>query len=439
MKKFGLTLLATIPLMLGAVGCKSKPAERAGDGHRTSMKPAVPAAMRRGAPMRRVTRKPTVGRLKASNPEAVKLLDAALKAHGGLDALKQKTAASVVEANGRFYGQPFKSKAYWKAPDKMVMRISSMRSVMGYVGKDCWNKQHEVVVDCAASERRLAREMQIVQHWSQLYPLKDKSVSLQLARTPKVNGAETVGLSAARAGSGPRVVLGFFKKTKLLASISYRGHWSGGRKGRLQHLVLGHKKVEGVILPSQTLMSFNGRIIIQEKITKFTLGAVDDKVFTRPKQVTLGKGFVRKIAAYTAVFSVHKGDYKKLSTAVVALMSFMGKARLNPMGGPVFVYLKMGKSPAENVTEIRIPVAPFKGKPPRAKGYGVKKIPATLHALSYVKGPYSTLRVAYAKLQSFLRKGGRRVAGSAHLRGLSDSAKTPPADLLHRISFPIRR
>jgi len=431
-------------LVFGVVGCQKKPADKAGGGEdMTAMKQAVPAAMNEGmrpaARQRPVPRKRPAVALKPSSPEAVKILDAAIQAHGGAEALKKKTAASVVEAKGKYYGQPYTSKTYWKAPDMMLMDVVSMKATMGYLGKTCWTKLHEVVIDCPAGEVKVAQEMLLAQHWSMLYPLKDREVSVQPAKTAKVDGKETVGVTAARTGVAQRVTFAFYKKTHLLASINYRGHWSGGKMGLVSTLVLGHKKVDGLQVPAKTVMSFNGKIIIQEEITKFSLGKVDEKVFARPKQVLLGKGIVRKIEAHTAAFAVHKGDYMKLGAAIGALVGFITNAKLSPMGPPVFVYLKMGKDVAKNVTEIRMAVAPFKGMAPQAKGFAVKKIPATTHALSYVKGPYTSLRDKYQALSAFLKKAGYKIAGPAVMMGLSDPATTKPAELLNRISFPVKK
>lgn len=436
--------IVVVALVFGVAGCKKKPAAKAAGGaDMTSMDQAAPAAMdvgmRPAAGVRTVARKVPTSKLKASSPEAVKIVDAALKAHGGLDALKQKTSASVVEAKGKYYGQPYTSKTHWKAPDKMLMDIVSMKATMGYIGKTCWTKLHEVVLDCQGEESKVAQELLITAHWSTLYPLKEKGVSLQLAKTAKVNGQETEGVTAAKAGVGIKVTLSFYKKTHLLAAISYRGHWSGGKQGLLTTLILGYKKVDGLQLPAKSLMSFNGKIIIEEEVTKLSLGKVDDKVFVRPKQVELGKGIMRKIHARTVAFTVHKGDYMKLGAAVGALVGFITRAKLSPMGPPIFVYLKMGKDAAKNVTEIRMAVAPFKGGAPKAKGFGVKKIPATLHALSYVKGPYTALGAKYKQLGAFVKKGGHKIAGPAMMMGLSDPANTKPADLLNRISFPVKK
>jgi len=436
--------IVVVALVFGVVGCKKKPADKAtGGADMTSMKQATPAAMDEGmdptSGTKPVARKSPVASLAASSPEAVKILDAALKAHGGSEALKQKTAASVVEAKGKYYGQPYTSKVHWKAPDKMLMDIVSMKATMGYIGKACWTKLHEVVVDCQAEESKVAREMLLAQHWSMLYPLKEKGVSLQPAKTAKVDGKETVGITAAKAGAGPKITLAFYKKTHLLAAITYRGHWSGGKQGLVTNLMLGYKKVEGLNLPAKTVMSFNGKMIIEEEVTRVSLGKVDEKSFERPKQVEMGKGIVRKVHAHTAAFTVHKGDYEKMGAVVGALVGFITKAKLSPMGPPVFVYLKMGKDAAKNVTEIRMAVAPFKGDAPKAKGFAVKKIPDTLHVLSYVKGPYTAVGPKYKQLSAFAKKGGYKIVGPAMMMGLSNPATTKPADLLNRISFPVKK
>lgn len=439
-----LVVVLIVGMAVGVAGCKKKPADKAtGGADMTSMKQAMPAAMdvgMRPAPgMRPVARKAPAVKLKATNPEAVKILDAALKAHGGLDAIQKKTAAAVVEAKGKYYGQAYTAKNYWKAPDKMLMDIVSMKVTMGYIGKTCWSKIHEVVIDCPPDEAKVAQQMQLAQHWSMLYPLKEKGVSLQLVKTGKVNGQETVGITASKAGLGFRITFSFYKKTNLLAGWNYRGHWSGGKLGLLSTVVLGYKKVDGLQYPFKSILSFNGKMIIQEELTKITLGKVDEKVFGRPKQVELGKGILRKINGHTAAFTVHKGAYTKLGAAVGALVTFITKAKLSPMGPPVFVYLKMGKDAAMNVTEIRMAVAPFKGGAPKAKGFGVKKIPATLHALSYVKGPYTALGAKYKQLGAFVKKSKHKIVGPAHMVGLSNPAHTKPADLLNRVSFPVKK
>ena len=52
----------------------------------------------------------------------MKLLDSAIKAHGGLGALG-KLAHSTSKATGTLHGAPYKSTAWWQAPNKWAMDI----------------------------------------------------------------------------------------------------------------------------------------------------------------------------------------------------------------------------------------------------------------------------------------------------------------------------
>jgi effector-binding domain-containing protein len=375
---------------------------------------------------------------KAVKPQVV--VDKAIKAHGGLEALKAKCAAYSAHSKGTFYGMPFTGVTSWKAPDKSVMNIGKGAMIMAVVGKECWNKQGDVVVDCMPEEAKNAPEMLTMGRVGSLYPLKDAGTKLEPAGTTKVGGKDALGVKVTLKGASMPVTMYFDKGSGLLVKMAYKGHWMM-KPARIDVVMSGHKDFGGIKMATQNVMKVNGRMVIKETITNVE-PKVDEAAFKRPPQGKAGVAKVHPVHPHMTAFTTHKGPYDKMGAAVGGLMGWIMKSGLGIMGPPVIVYVKgppKVKKPAEFVTEIHFPIAPPARPVPKAANFGVKKHEAMEIAKMLYIGPHDKTGPLYKKLAKWIPKNGYVIAGPAGEVCYTRPDKTPKEKQVHELFILVQK
>lgn len=373
---------------------------------------------------------------KAPSPQ--QLVHKAIKAAGGIEKLKTKTEAMTIHVKGTFYGAPFTSVTYWKAPDRSVMYLFGGSMVMAAVGNECWKKYNDLVIDCSPPEKRHMSEILLTSRIMCLHALEEPGVKLEPAGMETVDGKEAWGVKVTLKGASIPVIVFFDKISGQMVKMSYHGLWAG-RPSRMEMILSGIKDLDGLKVATESKMKANGRVVMTEKTEKIEY-QVDEAKFAKPAQAVPGVPRIRFMPPMTVAYTVHKGPYPGIGKAMGGLISWIGRKGLDVMGSPAFLYHKdpsNAKSPAEYVTEIQYPVASPLADVAGNEGFGVKKSNGTEIAVQVAMGPYEKAGEGYKKLAAWISRQGYVITGPASMATYSDPTKTAPDKLMSEIFFPV--
>jgi effector-binding domain-containing protein len=381
---------------------------------------------------------------KKEEPPAVNpvdaLLDKAIAASGGLEQIRSKLAAYSYKSEGTYFGRPYKMNGYWKAPDQLVMEMDDGAMVMGYVGRECWSKMGDVVVDCMKDEATGAQQMLQLMQWCLLFPLKQEGTKLEALPDDKLGEQAVAALKATTADGSFSAVLFFDRETGLLAGTRYEGFFGPG-KGLIETTLADYKDLDGLKVAMKSTMTFNGRPTISETVLEEQFGTVDETKLKRP-EMAVGQPKVRALPERTVVFGLHKGPYTAIGMAVGGLFGYIGKNQLAVMGAPAMIYLKdpkTEKDPANYETEVQIEVIAAE-PPPAAEGpFAVKKLPAGDIVAMVAVGPYDKVAEGYPKLVEWAAANGYDLVGPAGMFTYNNPMDTLPDKLVSELFFPVKK
>lgn len=424
-------------------------AEKKADEPKAATSAAVPSA-KANAPAEAQVAAPVEAAAKPASPVAEPekeapltanaLLDQAIEAVGGLDKLKEKLSAYNYKSTGNYFGSPYAMETTWKAPDKMLMGMEAGATVMGYVGSECWTRMGDVVLDCPNEEKTAAAEMLTVAQWTSLYPLKDEGVKLELLEAITHNGKKVLPLKATKVDGGFSAVIYIEEATKLPLGVKYDGHFMG-KRGTLETWILEMKEIEGVKVPFKSVMTFDGKTIIEDNVQQMVFGAIDDTAFAKP-QTQVGVARVRTLPERLVATTLHKGPYQTMGMTIGMLYGWMGQSGITPMGVPVQVYLtdpSNEQDPAKYVTEVWIQVAKPEKEPAADPARALKTLPAQEIVVQAEIGPYEKAAEGYGKLKAWTEANGYEIAGPAGMFSYSNPMDTPPERLVNEVFFPVRK
>ena len=369
---------------------------------------------------------------------AIAIVDRALEATGGLEALTAKFAAYTVTSKGLYIGSPYVMTTAWKAPDRMVMAIPTSEMVMGYVGETCWNVMNGVVIDCFPEEAKMVPTQLYLARLEGLYPLKQPGFRFEHKGAGEVNGRPTDAVEVTHPDGPVPVRMEFYADTGLLARTRYAGSF-GGTDGPVTHDILTYREVDGVQVPLKSMVSAGGKTFVEDMMSAISW-SVDDAVFERPAQRALSAPAIRTLAAQTVAHVIHEGPYEGLGGALGGMMTWATEAGLDIMGPPTFVYLTdPGEvtEPAAYRTEIRVPVTANRDLTVGHPVYGIKRVEEMAVAAQLEEGPFDKAGAAFGALAAWCREGGHGIGGPPMMIGYSDPTRTPPEDLLNEVLLPI--
>jgi hypothetical protein len=224
--------------------------------------------------------------------EARAILDKAIKAHGGTDALK-KYKAGTIKAKGRVEvagGIDIVQEISYQLPN--LMREEGSFEVMGtpiktvtiYDGKKASLEVNGKKIDFGEKlERALRDGVQMFDAFS-LYPLNDKAYELSVFGEEKVNGEAAIGIRAVRKGQ-PDMTLYFDKKTHLLVKASHRTvDVESGNEVTQDRIVTEYQKVDGIPQPKKLLVERDGKKFLEAEVVEMKrYESLDKERFTIPQ------------------------------------------------------------------------------------------------------------------------------------------------------------
>mgnify|MGYP005864972037 CR=1 FL=1 len=150
------------------------------------------------------------------------------------------------------------------------------------------------------------------------------------------------------------------------------------------------------------------------------------ELMEQPAQLVVGKRFRTSMAKVA-------GD---IGAGFGALFAYLGELGEHPSGPPFALYYGPDFDPDDFEMELCVPVnRRLEGKDDLV----AREVPGGLAAATTYKGPYSEMETVYGEREAWIKGGGYRKAGPAREVYLNDPRRTPEAELLTEVSFPVAK
>ena len=278
----GLVGFATLVVMLGiAIGCSNNPppikeAEKVGGDGEVQKSPDVPS----------------VQKPEKSDPAALAVVEAAIKAYtGGKPELLQAFKSVKANREGQGVGmanerldQKWLIQMIW--PDKIRLRVemsADRYSIIVRSGETIWsagsaNREKQIAEPklTAAFIQDASAEWLLL-----LFPLTEPTTIFAPAPDGRPNQRPATGVRI-WAKDITDAVLYFDKETKLLAQVTYDGR-EGTQKVAKDFVIVRNKAFSGVLLPERIELRSNGRYLYDWSLIGIEpTTAIDPKVFENP-------------------------------------------------------------------------------------------------------------------------------------------------------------
>jgi hypothetical protein len=232
----------------------------------------------------------TVPAAAADRDAALAVLDQAIKAHGGADALGRartavRTGTGTLTPAGK--DVPFSEETVWQLPERFRMSIElgsgpdRSRVVVGVDRAKGWQSTGGMVADLSRERLDELREEAYVLWLTTLTPLRQDGFELTPLPEVRVGGRPLAGVKAASKGHAD-VKLYFDKESGLLAKVERRGR-EAGLTVEKEYLFGNPRDFDGVKLPTRVTELRNGsRFADLTNVSYKFLRGVNDGTFARP-------------------------------------------------------------------------------------------------------------------------------------------------------------
>jgi hypothetical protein len=235
------------------------------------------------------------GHAARADDDAKKVVEAAVKAHGGADKLaKQKKMSSIskgkmkinimdgidatmeMRAGGKKFRQDIKFS---------IMGMDFEQSV-AYDGKEMWIALNGKIMQTLSTKEdlELIREAVHAEEVADLDLLDNKDIELSIIGDDKVGDTPVVGVRVSQKGYKD-VSLYFDKKTHRLKRIDSRGLDFQSRMEVAQERIIDeYKEVDGVLQPAKITMNRDGKKFIEFEFASYELvDKLDDSTWKKPE------------------------------------------------------------------------------------------------------------------------------------------------------------
>lgn len=217
--------------------------------------------------------------------KALAVVEQAIKAHGGADALNK---AQTRSRNGRgeltLSGNiAFKAEEIVSLPERCrtVLEATGIRRVIVLNGAKGWMLTGGTTQELNKELLAELREEPYVWWLMTLTPLQKDDFELTPLPDAKVNGDDASVIKVSHRGHVD-VRMFFDKKTGLLVKIARRAKEAGIPLDK-EYSYSDYKEYDGVKLPTKEITTVNGKKLSEVKFTDYQLLAkVEDKTFDRP-------------------------------------------------------------------------------------------------------------------------------------------------------------
>ena len=224
-----------------------------------------------------------------ADDEAIKVIKAGIKAHGGEEALKKNMAGDYkMKGSMTIFGMDleYTGSIVYQLPDQFKMTIDT--SVVGQkmsivqVGngdkfKSTLNGAAQKLDDKTTDELRQGAATQEI---SMLYPLLNKEkYTIKAGKDAKIADVDC-GSVVVEGKKTKTMTLYFDKKTGLLHATTRKSLTPGGDEVEEETVMTDYKEVDGVKIPMKLLVKHDGKTFMNMTVTEAKLIAkLDPKVF----------------------------------------------------------------------------------------------------------------------------------------------------------------
>jgi len=230
---------------------------------------------------------------RADDADAKKVIDKAIKAHGGAEALaklKDKSAILKGKMNINLMGgidatmEMFAGGQKFKQDLKFSIMGMDFNQVVGYDGKELWIALNGKVIQTkTGKDLDSIKEAIHAEEMAGLTLLGDKDLEFATIGESKVDEQEVIGIKVSKKGRKD-VSLFFDKKTGLLAKVESRGlDFQTNEEVNDERILHDYKKLDGIMKPTRVTMNRDGKKFIEMEITEQKyVDKLDDNTFDKP-------------------------------------------------------------------------------------------------------------------------------------------------------------
>jgi hypothetical protein len=228
-----------------------------------------------------------------ADDDAKKVVDAAIKAHGGKDKLAKLKDKSVsqkgkmkifdpIEAEGNF--ETTASEGKFRRQFDFTFMNTDIKNTVVFDGKTMWVKTNDNLMTFDKKEDIDAlKEAMHAEKAAGLALLGDKNVELSLIGDDKVGDTPVVGIRVSEKGHKD-VSMFFDKKTHLLKKIIGRTlDFQSHMEVEQERIVEDYKEVDGLMRPTKVTVNKDGKKQIEIEISEMKyIDKPDDATFNKP-------------------------------------------------------------------------------------------------------------------------------------------------------------
>jgi hypothetical protein len=235
----------------------------------------------------------TTNQTSIAQSEARAVLDRAIKAHGGEEALVRLKAAHCRSKGSIQLGDsiPFTQEVYYQLPGsiKEIQEIEhkgqKMTVVLGMKGDDGWitvNGKPQMNIDPKDLQLELKETANLLRV-SRLVPLKEKTFELTVLGRSMVGDQEAVGIRASAKGYRD-VNLFFGKDSGLLLKLERKTKDLLKMQDVSEERVMSdYRQVDGLQSPRKMVVYRDGAKFMEAEVTEIRfLEKLEDSIFERP-------------------------------------------------------------------------------------------------------------------------------------------------------------
>jgi hypothetical protein len=218
--------------------------------------------------------------------KALTIIDKAIKAHGGSDALDKAQKRSR-SGQGTFYvsGETkFRTEETVRFPDRCRVEVNpeSGRILLVLAGNKGWMQAGGATQEMTKEMLKEKQEELYVWRLMNLTPLHKDEFDLKLLADAKVKDREAAVVRVSHKNY-PDARLFFDKESGLLIKIARRATETGLPVTK-EYVYSDHKEFDGVKMPAREVITLNGTIKYSDvKFSEYKiLSRVEDKLFEKP-------------------------------------------------------------------------------------------------------------------------------------------------------------
>ncbi len=219
--------------------------------------------------------------------DALAIVEQAIKAHGGDDALA-KAHLAVRNGEGVMYQAgkevSFTDEMTWNLPDQWRDAVEIQKSVRFTIavnGDKAWQAVAGAATEVGAERLKELREEIYILWLETLTPLKMDGFDLAPLPEIKVNSQSAVGVRVASKGHAD-AKLYFDTRTRLLVKVE-RTAEDAGLKLDKEYLLSDHKDFDGVKLPTHVVEILDGKKASDLTAASYKFPSkLDDSLFAKP-------------------------------------------------------------------------------------------------------------------------------------------------------------